>query len=65
MKLSFKPDEHMRWIYNPSHPDYNTDHARSLRAARGRAIMAAPHWMKWAASFNDAMSDAAEDGGKK
>lgn len=44
-RLTLDPDEHMRWIYDPSHPDYNTDQARDLRARRDAALQAAPRWM--------------------
>lgn len=51
--LSLEPDEHMKWIYDPSHPDYNTDRAKHLREARSRAISSAPQWMIEEARLND------------
>jgi hypothetical protein len=52
-ELSLEPDERMRWIYNPAHPDYNSDMARDLRARRGEAIRNAPRWMVQDAQAND------------
>jgi hypothetical protein len=47
--------EHMRWIYDHTHPDYNIERAKHLRDARSRAISTAPEWMVRLAQFNDAM----------
>jgi len=55
MKLSLEPDENMRWIYDPSHRDYNTPMARHLREARAAAIRNAPAWMVREAKLNDAL----------
>ena len=54
-RLSLEPDADMRWIYDYTHPDYNTDRAKHLREARSRAIANAPEWMRRDAAFNDAM----------
>ena len=53
--LSLEPDDDMRWIYDYTHPDYNTDRAKWLREARHRAIQSAPEWMVREAQMNDAM----------
>jgi hypothetical protein len=52
-RLSLEPDEHMRWIYDPQHPDYNSDHAKHLREARAHALSQCPDWMIWDAALND------------
>jgi hypothetical protein len=52
-KLSLQPDPWMRWIYDPTHPDYNSEHAKSLRDARERMLAMTPAWMKLEASAND------------
>jgi hypothetical protein len=52
-KLSLQPDPEMRWIYDYTHPDYNSPRAKSLRNARARAIANAPQWMKDEAYWND------------
>ena len=54
-RLSLEPDERMRWIYDPSHRDYNTDRAKHLREARSRAINSAPEYMRREAALNDAL----------
>ena len=54
-RLSLEPDADMRWIYDPSHRDYNTDRAKHLREARSRAIANAPEWMVREAQLNDAL----------
>jgi hypothetical protein len=51
--LSLEPDEHMRWIYDQTHPDYHTDYARDLRKRRDRALAACPRWMIEEARMND------------
>ena len=51
--LSLEPDEDMKWIYDPSHPDYYSDRAKHLREARDRAIRNAPEWMIREAEMND------------
>lgn len=53
--LSLEPDEWMRWIYDPKHPDYNSARARNLRYRREQAILNAPKWMIEEARHNDAM----------
>lgn len=58
--LSLDPDEHMKWIYDPSHPDYNSDHAKWLRERRSRALANAPRWMAEEASYNDILRDLAK-----
>lgn len=52
-RLSLEPDEHMRWIYDYTHPDYNTDRARDLRERRAVAMQNAPRWMIEEARMND------------
>lgn len=52
-KLSLEPDEHMRWIYDPAHPDYYSDMAEHLRKRRAEAIRNAPTWMVEEARLND------------
>ena len=54
-RLTLNPDEHMRWIYDPSHPDYNSDRAKDLRERRARALRNAPEWMIREAQLNDAL----------
>ena len=44
-KFSLEPDDHMKWIYDPQHPDYNSKHAEYLRKRRAHAISIAPQWM--------------------
>lgn len=51
--LSLEPDEDMRWIYDYTHPDYNSDQARYLRERRDRALRNAPQWMIEEALLND------------
>jgi hypothetical protein len=53
--LSLKPDERLKWIYDPSHRDYNGDQAKDLRNRRAAAIASAPHWMIEEARLNDIM----------
>lgn len=55
-KLSFNPDPDMKWIYNPSHIDYNSDHAEDLRRRRANAIRNAPLYMRRDAELNDITS---------
>jgi hypothetical protein len=52
-ELTLKPDEHMRWIYDYTHPDYNSDRAKDLRARRDAAFRNAPRWMIRVAEMND------------
>ena len=44
-KFSLEPDDHMKWIYDQQHPDYNSKHAEYLRKRRAHAISIAPQWM--------------------
>lgn len=53
MNLSLEPDPHMRWIYDYTHPDYNSDRAKDLRARRDAAFRSAPRWMIREAEMND------------
>lgn len=55
-RISLNPDPDMRWIYDYTHPDYNTDRAKHLREARSRAIANAPEWMIREAQMNDTMA---------
>ena len=59
-RLSLEPDEQMRWIYDPSHRDYNSDQAKDLRERRARAIASAPEWMIREAQMNDTLNVAAD-----
>ena len=52
-RISLNPDPDMRWIYDYTHPDYNSDRARSLRERRSQAIQSAPEWMIREAQLND------------
>jgi len=53
--LSLEPDEDMKWIYDPSHPDYYSDRVKDLRNRRDSAIRNAPRWMIEEARMNDIM----------
>ena len=57
-KLSLQPDLDIRWIYDPSHPEYSSPRAQALRDARARAIANAPQWMREDAALNDALAAA-------
>ena len=46
-RLSLEPDEHMKWIYDYKHPDYDTEMARYLRDRRSRALSTVPSWLFW------------------
>ena len=52
-RFSLEPDEHMKWIYDSKHPDYNTDMAKDLRNRRANALSQCPQWMIWDALLND------------
>ena len=52
-KLSLKPDDDMKWIYDCYHPAYNSAEAEHLRGARARALLSCPRWMKETARMND------------
>ena len=52
--LTLEPDPHMRWIYDYTHPDYNSDMARDLRERRAAALRSCPRWMIQEARMNDA-----------
>ena len=54
-RLSLEPDENMRWIYDPNHPDYYSDRVKHLRDARAAAMRSAPRWMIEEARLNDAI----------
>jgi hypothetical protein len=56
-RLSLKPDPDMRWIYDYTHPDYNSERAQDLRMRRELAIRNAPEWMRREAALNDAADD--------
>ena len=53
--LSLEPDPDMRWIYDYTHPEYNSDRAKSLRERRAAALQNAPRWMIEEARVNDAL----------
>lgn len=53
--FSLEPDEHMRWIYDQRHPDYNSDRARDLRERRAAALRSCPRWLLEQAALNDEM----------
>ena len=55
--LSMDPDEHMRWIYDSTHPNYDREHAEYLRARRAAAIRSAPRWMVEEARLNDILRE--------
>ena len=57
MKLSLNPDPDMLWIYDSTHPDYNSPRAKRLREARARAIQSAPRWMIEEARLNDLLDE--------
>ena len=61
-RLSLEPDEHMKWIYDSSHPDYDSDRAKWLRMRRAAAIASAPQWMIEEARLNDIMRDKKKRG---
>ena len=50
----------MRWIYDYTHPRYNSDEAKDLRERRRAAIQGAPRWMLDEARSNDALGDIDE-----
>lgn len=52
-KFTHLPDEHMRWIYNPYHPDYHSERAKDLRMRRWVAFCSMPSWMLAEATSND------------
>jgi hypothetical protein len=52
-KLSLEPDPDMRWIYDYTHPDYNSPRAKWLRESRAAALRSAPQWMIESARLND------------
>lgn len=54
-QLSLEPDDHMKWIYNPSHPNYNSDQAKDLRERRAAALRSCPEWVLLDAYLNDIM----------
>lgn len=60
MMLSLEPDENMKWIYDYRHPDYYSDRAKHLRAARDSALRSAPRWMIEEARLNDVNRTARE-----
>ena len=55
--LSMEPDEHMRWIYDSTHQNYDREHAEYLRARRAAAIRSAPRWMLEEARLNDILRE--------
>jgi len=57
-RLSLEPDPDMRWIYDYTHPDYNSDRAKSLRERRASALRNAPQWMIEEARMNDNLRTA-------
>lgn len=63
--LSLDPDPHLRWIYDYTHPDYNSTYAADLRERRRRAISNAPGWMVRQAQWNDAIRRANSEGDRK
>lgn len=50
--FSLEPDEWMRWIYDSTHPEYNT-RGKDLRERRFMALHNAPRWMIEQAAMND------------
>lgn len=61
-RLSLDPDQNMRWIYDYTHPDYNSDRAKDLRERRAAAIRNAPEWMVREAQLNDAIRSTGGEG---
>jgi len=57
MNLSLQPDPWMRWLYDPPHPDYQSEHAHALRASREAAVRNASQWMKDCAAWNEAHTE--------
>jgi len=57
MSLSLQPDPWMRWIYDPQHPDYDSERAQDLRRQRERALQATPGWVKELAHLNDSLRE--------
>jgi len=55
LRLSLQPDPDMKWIYDYTHPDYQSERARWLRARRESAIRQAPEWMLRLAQLNDSI----------
>lgn len=55
--LSLEPDEHMRWIYDSTHQNYDREYAEYLRARRAAAIRSAPRWMVDEALLNDTLRE--------
>ena len=51
MKLTFQPDPHMEWIYDPKY--LNDPQAKDLRERRAKAIQSAPRWMIEQAMLNE------------
>lgn len=51
--LSLQPDEHMKWIYDTTHPGYDSDKAKDLRERRLASINSCPIYMIEEAYFND------------
>lgn len=54
-QLSTEPDEDMRWIYDPRHPEYLSEYADRLRKRRAAAMASAPIWMIEEARLNEIM----------
>jgi hypothetical protein len=63
--LSLEPDADMKWIYENTHPDYDSPRAKHLREARANAIKSAPQWMIEEARLNDTIARLAATKGKK
>ena len=60
--ISLNPDAWTKWIYNTTHPDYNSAEARYLRDRRAQAMASAPEWMIEEARMNDLLSERAAEG---
>ena len=64
-RISLEPDADMRWIYDYTHPDYNTPRAKDLRERRSRAIASAPEWMREEARLNDVLREYVDSPSKE
>lgn len=52
-RFSMQPDPDMAWIYDTTHPRYNSPEARDLRNRRDAALCTVPLWMRVQAIEND------------
>lgn len=45
-KLTDQPDPWNAWIYDKSHPEYNSERAKDLRMRREKSLAAVPRWIR-------------------